>query len=164
MSKRPLYKFTFVSCCCLLGKQIDWKTGHRWTRTVRALPWVQEGLLPNACLPQTTGMCLSDHEQLCFSCLEPGIRLQHREGRTPLSISMRACHDEHLAYDGPLTVSVCHLHVIPASAHIPDLGFLFEHPRRGRQILQGILDEVDAVCLEQCRSSGRRPWATRRQT
>ena len=64
--KTPLLKFTFVSCCCLLGKQIDWKTGHRWTRTVRALPWVQEGLLPNACLPQTTGMFLSDHAQLCF--------------------------------------------------------------------------------------------------
>ena len=74
-----------------------------------------------------------------FSCLEPGIRFQHREECTPLSISMRAC-DEHLACDGPLTVLVCQLHVIPSSAHIPDLLFLFEDPCRGRQILQGILD------------------------
>ena len=62
---------------------------------------------------------------------------------------MRACNDKHLVFDDPLTVSVCHLNVIPTSAHIPDLRFLFKDPCRGRQILQGMLDEVDTVCLEQ---------------
>ena len=49
----PLLKFTHFSLFVAFWEN-NWKMGHRWTWTVRALPW-QEGLLPNACLPQTTG-------------------------------------------------------------------------------------------------------------
>ena len=96
--------------------------GNRWTRTVRASPWVQEGPAPARLLATDNGHVFQRPRATLFSCLEPGIRFQHREECTPLSISMRAC-DEHLACDGPLTVLVCHLPVIPSSAYIPDLRF-----------------------------------------
>ena len=68
----------------------NWKMGHRWTWTVRALPWVQEGLLPHACLPQTTGMCLSDHAQLCFFML--GARHLFTASRRVRPSAFQVCH------------------------------------------------------------------------
>ena len=90
----PLLKFTHFSLFVAFWEN-NWKMGHRWTWTVRALPWVQEGLLPNACLPQTTGTCLSDHAQLCFFML----------GARHLFTASRRVR--------PSAFQVCHLHVSP---------------------------------------------------
>lgn len=56
----------------------------------------------------------------------------------PLTISIRQQTDDLVVFDDLLSLSPCHLNVVPTSVHIPDWRFLLKDPRKGLHIVTAL--------------------------
>merc|ERR1712190_122013 len=69
-------------------------------------------------------------------------------GRFPYKISIRKQTPEYIVFDDPLSVSVTHLNVIPTTAYIPDLRYLFANPAKGLELINTMFEAAAESCIE----------------
>jgi len=69
-------------------------------------------------------------------------------GKFPYSISVRKESPEYLAFDDTLSMSPCHLCIIPASVYIPDWRYLFKDPRAALKIVDELADFGAQAAME----------------
>jgi hypothetical protein len=67
----------------------------------------------------------------------------------PLFISLRYQSPEFLVFDDLLSLSVCHLNVIPTTCYIPDWRFLLLRPKEGLQMINTMFSLCATVLKEQ---------------
>jgi len=89
----------------------------------------------NSCGASLYGIDIS-HSDNVFMCFTFGIGA----GRFPLKISLRKQSKDFLCFDDMLSMSVCHLNVIPTSVYCPDLRYLFTDPARGLALINNLYD------------------------
>eukprot|EP00928_Gymnodinium_smaydae_P027123 TRINITY_DN21079_c1_g1_i2.p1 TRINITY_DN21079_c1_g1~~TRINITY_DN21079_c1_g1_i2.p1 ORF type:complete len:465 (-),score=57.89 TRINITY_DN21079_c1_g1_i2:215-1453(-) len=70
-------------------------------------------------------------------------------GKFPYTISTRMQTPELLCFDDPLSMSVCHLNVIPTDVYIPDCRYLFSDPARGLALINRLFEAAATVSLNQ---------------
>lgn len=71
------------------------------------------------------------------------------KGKFPYKISLRKQSEDFLAFDDPLSLSVCHMNAIPTSVYLADLRFLFTDPVRGCALVQSCFDVAAQAAIEQ---------------
>eukprot|EP00927_Polykrikos_kofoidii_P060892 TRINITY_DN55794_c0_g1_i1.p1 TRINITY_DN55794_c0_g1~~TRINITY_DN55794_c0_g1_i1.p1 ORF type:complete len:374 (-),score=60.43 TRINITY_DN55794_c0_g1_i1:50-1171(-) len=98
----------------------------------------------NSCSASLQGIALSTNDNVFMGFIY-GIQ----GGKFPYKISMRKQTPEFLCFDDPLSLSVCHLNVIPTQTWIPDFRYLFTDPPRGAALLKSMFEIGASVAMDQ---------------
>jgi len=70
-------------------------------------------------------------------------------GRFPYNISMRHQSKSFMCFDDPLSMSCCHLNVVPTDAYVADWRFLLLSPAKGLKLVTDMFEVGARVALEQ---------------
>lgn len=72
-----------------------------------------------------------------------------QKGPFPLTISIRLQTENLLAFDDMLSLTPCHLNIIPTSHYIPDWRFLLRDPSKGLELISEMEDAAWNCVAEQ---------------
>jgi len=78
------------------------------------------------------------------------------KGPFPFTISMRSSENNILVFDDLLSLTPCHVNVIPANVYCPDWRFLLLKPKEGLQLINSMYDAAQKVVREQF--LGNKEW------
>lgn len=98
----------------------------------------------NSCGASLAGIALSFTDNVFMGFIYGVAR-----GKFPYTISMRKQTQDFIAFDDPLSLSVCHLNAIPTSVYLADLRYLFADPVRGHALVQQCFTTAAEAAIEQ---------------
>eukprot|EP01125_Pyxidicula_operculata_P022704 TRINITY_DN9513_c0_g1_i1.p1 TRINITY_DN9513_c0_g1~~TRINITY_DN9513_c0_g1_i1.p1 ORF type:complete len:382 (+),score=96.01 TRINITY_DN9513_c0_g1_i1:26-1171(+) len=78
------------------------------------------------------------------------------KGPFPFTVSIRLQNKEYLSLDDILSLSPCHLNIIPTTQYIPDWRYLLKNPEQGKKIVEEMSNHCWSAVKEQF--LGNKEW------